>query len=49
MTNIKFSSIILGAPLMMTTALTAYAGGHGAKTIGQTTALIAEAGLATQN
>ena len=47
MTNIKFSSIILGAPLMMTTALTAYAGGHGAKTIGQTTALIAEAGLAT--
>ena len=31
----------------MTTALTAYAGGHGAKTIGQTTALIAEAGLAT--
>ena len=39
------SRIILGAPLMMTTALTAYAGGHGAKTIGQTTALIAEAGL----
>ena len=32
---------------MMTTALTAYAGDHGAKTIGQTTALIAEAGLAT--
>ena len=47
MTNMRLSSIILVAPLMMTTALTAYAGGHGAKTIGQTTALIAEAGLAT--
>ena len=33
--------------LMMTTAWAAYAGGHGQKTIGQTTALIAEAGLAT--
>ena len=47
MTNMRLSSIILVAPLMMSTALTAYAGGHGAKTIGQTTALIAEAGLAT--
>jgi len=47
MTNMRLSSIILVAPLMMTTALTAHAGGHGAKTIGQTTALIAEAGLAT--
>ena len=35
------------ASLMMTTAMGAHAGGHGQKTIGQTTALIAEAGLAT--
>ena len=47
MTFFRLSSIVLGAPLMMTTALTAYAGGHSAKTIGQTTALIPEAGLAT--
>ena len=33
--------------LMITTAWAAYADGHGQKTIGQTTALIAEAGLAT--
>ena len=46
MTFFRLSSIVLGAPLMMTTALTAYAGGHSAKTIGQTTALIPEAGLA---
>lgn len=38
---------MIGAPLMMTTALTAFAGGHGPKTIGETTALIPEAGLAT--
>ena len=39
--------ITLGASLLMTTALVAFAGGHGGKTIGQTTALIAEAGLPT--
>jgi len=37
----------LGASLLMTTALTAYAEGHSAPTIGETTALIPEAGLAT--
>ena len=39
------SAVMIGAPLMMTTALTAFADSHGAKTIGQTTALIPEAGL----
>lgn len=38
--------IAVTSALLMTTALTAYADGHGKKTIGQTTALIAEAGLA---
>lgn len=38
---------LISLPLMMTTALTAFADGHSAKTIGQTTALIPEAGLAT--
>lgn len=37
----------LGATLLTTTALSAFADSHGAETIGQTTALIAEAGLAT--
>jgi hypothetical protein len=37
----------LGATLLTTTALSAFADSHGAATIGQTTALIAEAGLAT--
>ncbi len=37
----------LATALLLTTALTAFAGGHGAKTIGQTTALIPEAGLPT--
>jgi len=37
----------LAASLLMTTALGAYADGHGEKTIGETTALIPEAGLAT--
>lgn len=41
------NSAALGAALLMTTALTAFAGGHGKTTIGQTTALIPEAGLAT--
>lgn len=40
-------SATLGVALLTTTALTAFAGGHGAATIGQTTALIPEAGLAT--
>jgi hypothetical protein len=39
--------VAIGATILMTTALTAYAGGHGGKTIGQTTALIPEAGLPT--
>ncbi len=38
---------IISASLLMTTALTAFADGHSAKTLGQTTALIPEAGLAT--
>ncbi len=37
----------LGASLWMTTALVAFADGHAGPTIGQTTALIAEAGLPT--
>lgn len=41
------SRFSLGALLMATTALCANADGHGMKTIGQTTALIPEAGLAT--
>ena len=40
-------TVSIASALLMTTALTAFAGGHGSKTIGQTTALIAEAGLAT--
>jgi len=44
----KATSIsLLSLPLMMTTALTALADGHSTITIGQTTALIPEAGLAT--
>lgn len=39
--------ILLGTTLLFSSALFAFAGGHGAKTIGQTTALIPEAGLAT--
>lgn len=38
---------LVSLPLMMTTALTALADGHSAINIGQTTALIPEAGLAT--
>lgn len=37
----------IGASLLTTTAMTAFAGGHGAPSIGETTALIPEAGLAT--
>lgn len=47
MLNKLISPFIIGAPLLMTTALSAYAVGQGQKTIGQTTALIPEAGLAT--
>lgn len=39
-------TVSIASALLMTTALTAFAGGHGSKTIGQTTALIPEAGLA---
>jgi hypothetical protein len=39
--------ITLGAALLLSTTLSAYAGAHGQKTIGQTTALIPEAGLPT--
>ena len=39
--------ILLGTTFLFTSALMAVAGGHGQKTIGQTTALIPEAGLAT--
>lgn len=40
------TQILLGTTLLFSSALAAAAGGHGQKTIGQTTALIAEAGLA---
>ncbi len=40
-------STSLSAILLMTTCMSAFADNHGSKTIGQTTALIAEAGLAT--
>jgi len=38
---------LLTAQLLLTTSLATYADGHGAKTLGQTTALIPEEGLAT--
>jgi hypothetical protein len=47
MSNQIVAKATIGTFLMMTTALPALAGGHGAPTIGQTTALIPEAGLAT--
>jgi len=39
-------AVLLGSSILMSSAFGALAAGHGAKTIGQTTALIAEAGLA---
>jgi hypothetical protein len=40
-------ALVVGTPLLMATASIAFSDGDGAKTIGQTTALIPEAGLAT--
>ena len=40
-------TLSLAAALLSSTALAAFAGSHGSKTIGETTALIPEAGLAT--
>lgn len=47
MSKLTTVKITLGAALLLSTALSAYADGHGQKTIGQTTALIPEAGLPT--
>lgn len=47
MIKTSFRSVALATALLCTTSLTAFADGHSLKTIGQTTALIPEAGRAT--
>ncbi|WP_391482883.1 hypothetical protein [Nereida sp. NH-UV-3] len=48
MKNRTMFALWLTTSLGAVTALPAYSAGHGAKVIGETTALIAEAGLPTQ-
>lgn len=47
MSHLTYKTFLLGTSLLVSSVVSATAGGHGVKTIGQTTALIAEAGLAT--
>lgn len=47
MLKLSLRTVALSTVLLTTTSLNAFADGHSMKTIGQTTALIAEAGLAT--